>query len=70
MILSYCMPEDIEIWMLIVNCIRVNFPGLETQAGLDDYKATVLKFMGKRQAICIKTGGDIVGVMLFPEDAI
>ncbi len=65
MILSYGTPEDIESWIELVGSISWNFPGLETQEGLDDYRATVLKFMGKRQAICIKTGGDIVGVMLF-----
>lgn len=65
MILSYGTPEDIESWMALVSRIRLNFPGLETQEGLDDYRATVLKFMGKRQAICVKNGGEIVGVMLF-----
>lgn len=65
MILSYGTPEDIESWMGLVGRIRLNFPGLETQEGLDDYRATVLKFMGKRQAICVKNGGEIVGVMLF-----
>lgn len=65
MIISYGTSEDIENWMKLVDCIRLNFPGLETQAGLDDYKATVLKFMGKRQAICVKNDGEIVGDMLF-----
>lgn len=66
MILSYGTPEDIESWMELVGGISWNFPGLETQAGLDDYRATVLKFMGKCQAICVKADtGEIVGVMLF-----
>lgn len=65
MILSYGTPEDIESWMALVSRIRLNFPGLETQEGLDDYRATVLKFMGKWQAVCVKNGGEIVGVMLF-----
>lgn len=66
MILSYGTPEDIESWMALVDRIRLNFPGLETQAGLDDYRATVLKFIGKRQAVCVKKeNGEIVGVMLF-----
>ncbi len=63
--LFYGVPEDIENWMKFVNQIRWNFPGLETQESLDEHKATVLKFMGKRQAICVKIGGAIAGVMLF-----
>lgn len=63
--LLYGGPEDIEIWMELVNQISWNFPGLETQEKLDEHKATVLKFMGKRQAICVKVSGEIVGVMLF-----
>ena len=49
--LFYGVPEDIENWMKLVNQIRWNFPGLESWERLDEYKATVLKFMGKRQAI-------------------
>lgn len=63
--LFYGVPEDIENWMKLVNQIRWNFPGLESWERLDEHKATVLKFMGKRQAICVKVGGDIAGVMLF-----
>ncbi len=63
--LFYGVPEDIEKWMSLVTCVRCNFPGLETQERLDEHKATVLKFMGKRQAICVKEGNEIAGVMLF-----
>ena len=61
----YGVPEDIENWMKLVNRISRNFPGLETQEKLDEHKATVLKFMGKQQAICVKDGDEIAGVMLF-----
>lgn len=63
--LFYGVPEDIEKWMGLVTQVRWNFPGLETQEKLDEYRATVLKFMGKRQAICAKEGDEIAGVMLF-----
>lgn len=43
----------------------MEFPGLETQEELDGHRATVLKFMDKRQAICAKEGNEIAGVMLF-----
>ena len=49
--LFYGVPEDIENWMSLVTRVRWNFPGLETQEKLDEHKATVLRFMGKQQAI-------------------
>ena len=63
--LFYGVPEDIENWMSLVTQVRWNFPGLETQEKLNEHRATVLKFMGKRQAICIKDENEIAGVMLF-----
>lgn len=63
--LLYAVPEDIDDWMRLVSRVRLNFPGLETEEGLSDYRNTVLKFMSKRQAICVKADGEIKGVMLF-----
>lgn len=63
--LFYGVPEDIEKWMSLVMRVRWNFPGLETQEKLNEHRATVLKFMGKRQAICVKNENEIAGVMLF-----
>ena len=54
--LCYGLPEDIEQWMNLVTRIRSNFPGLETQEQLLAHRATVLRFMDKRQAICVKGG--------------
>ena len=63
--LLYGVPEDIENWMSLVTQVRWNFLGLETQEKLNEHRATVLKFMDKRQAICIKDENEIAGVMLF-----
>lgn len=63
--LFYGVPEDIEEWMRLVTRVSWNFPGLETQEKLDDHRATVLKFMGKQQAICVKENNNLIGVMLF-----
>lgn len=63
--LFYGVSEDIDNWMSLVQRISWNFPGLETGEKLDEYRDTVLKFMGKRQAICVKVDGEIAGVMLF-----
>ena len=58
-------PEDISEWMALVERVRSNFPGLETREALEEHRAPVLKFMGKRQALCVKDGGEIAGVLLF-----
>lgn len=63
--LVYGVPADIENWMKLVTAVRWNFPGLETQEELDEHQATVLRFMSKRQAICVKKENEIIGVMLF-----
>lgn len=63
--LFYGVPEDIEKWMSLVTQVRWSFPGLDTQEKLDEHRATVLKFMGKRQAICAKDENEIAGVLLF-----
>lgn len=66
--LFYGVHEDIETWMSLVTQVRWNFPGLETREELNEHRATVLKFMSKRQAICVKQEAEIVGVMLFSRE--
>ncbi len=56
---------DIDAWMKLVECVAMQFPGLETKESQEDYKATTLRFMEKQQAICVKENNKIVGVMLF-----
>ncbi|MBQ3080494.1 MAG: GNAT family N-acetyltransferase [Clostridia bacterium] len=63
--LLYGAIEDIDRWMDLVKQVRWNFPGLETETAFKEHRETVLKFMGKRQAICVKDGSRIAGVMLF-----
>lgn len=62
---EYGVIQDIDSWMMLVEEGRWSFPGLETSEGLDEHRAVVLKFMGKKQAICAKEGNEIAGVMLF-----
>ncbi len=59
------MPSDIESWMVLVNQVSWNFPGLETQEKIEEHKETVLRFMSKKQALCMKDGDEVVGVILF-----
>jgi len=63
--LHYGIPDDIGPWMALVTRVRSNFPGLETAEALEDHKNTVLKFMHRREALCVKDGDAIAGVLLF-----
>lgn len=57
--------SDIDSWMNLVKNVGWSFPGLETEAKLEEHKKTVLKFIDKKQAICVKEENIIVGIMLF-----
>lgn len=61
----YGTVSDIDEWMKLVERVATQFPGLETKKGQEEYKESALKFMGKRQAICVKQADEIVGVLLF-----
>ena len=58
--------DDIDNWMNLVQKISWNFPGLETSEKIAEHRNTVLRFMGKSQALCAKDDNDkIIGVLLF-----
>lgn len=57
--------QDIDSWMELVSSVRWNFPGLESEKGMEDHRNTVLKFIEQRRAICVKEDKRIVGVLLF-----
>ena len=58
-------PADTDQWMSLVRRVSWNFPGLETERDLEEYRQTVLRFIEKRQALCAKSDGQIQGVLLF-----
>ena len=64
-VVEYGCPRDMEPWMELVRSVRWNFPGLETEEALQDYRNTVLRFMGEKRALCVKAGTRIVGILLF-----
>lgn len=61
----YGQEADLVSWMGLVNQVSWNFPGLETAEAIQEHADTVLRFMKKRQAICVKDGAKVVGVLLF-----
>ena len=62
---QYGNAQEIDAWMALVRRIAWNFPGLETEDAIGEHRQTVLRFMGKHQALCVKDGDSVIGVMLF-----
>ena len=64
---EYGTLRDIKSWMELVQQVRWNFPGLETQEALEDHRQTVLRFMGENRALCVKDKDKIIGVLLLSQ---
>lgn len=58
-------PDDLPSWMALVRHVAWNFPGLETEAALEEHAATVTKFIRKGNAVCAVRDDEVVGVLLF-----
>jgi len=63
--LCYAEVQDIDSWIKMIIDVRDNFPGLETEELMDNYRQTVIKNMKRKTALCVKYENEIVGVMLF-----
>lgn len=60
--------NDINNWMVLVDKVKKNFPGLETKEAMDEHKKTVLSFIKKESAICAIIDNKIVGALLFSKE--
>ena len=65
---EYGTSLDIESWMELVQSVSWNFPGLETEAAIEDHRKTVLRFMGENRALCVKNAEKVVGVLLLSKN--
>ena len=61
---QYGTLSEIDSWMELVQRVRWNFPGLETEVAIEDHRQTVLRFMGENRALCVKDAEEVVGVLL------
>jgi GNAT superfamily N-acetyltransferase len=57
--------EDFDPWMDLVDEVRDNFPGLDSESEYATYKTTLMKNMKRGSAICVELEGRLVGVLLF-----
>ena len=63
--IEYGNEGDITSWMELVNKVKTNFPGLETDNNIQEHKQTVLRFMKEKRAICVNDNNKVIGVLLF-----
>lgn len=56
---------DIDGWMVLVNKVKNNFPGLETTEALNEHRTAALDFIRNNSAICTVTENRLVGSLLF-----
>lgn len=59
--------KNLASWMSLVEVVRQNFPGLETEEKLEDYRRTVVKNMRRGSALCALDENMAVGILLFSE---
>ncbi len=63
--LCYAELNDIDSWIKMIEIVRDNLPGLETDEDMEGYRQTVIKNIKRQTALCVKHKVDIVGIMLF-----
>lgn len=65
--ITFATADNLASWMNLVDIVRANFPGLETEEALAEYRETVIKNMERQSAICTLRGNMVVGILLFSE---
>lgn len=63
--IGFAQPDDVPSWMELVELVRWDFPGLETEERLAGYQQTVVDNINRSTAICAKDGDKVAGVLLF-----
>jgi len=63
--IAYAKKENLSSWMSMVETVKWNFPGLETEEKVIEYKNTVKKNIDMGTAICALFGNMVVGILLF-----
>lgn len=62
---AYAKEDNLSSWMNMLEVVKWNFPGLETEQKVQEYKNTVVKNINRGTAICALFGNMVVGILLF-----
>lgn len=63
--ITYATMNELDSWMELVRLVSWNFPGLETEDKLEEYKNTVIKNINRKSAICAVSETNVIGILLF-----
>lgn len=63
--IGYAKQRNLASWMSLVEIVKLNFPGLETDEKVREYENMVIKNMERNTAICALDGNMVVGILLF-----
>lgn len=63
--ICYASCDNLKSWMSLVEIVRENFPGLETEKGMEEYYQTLIKNVKEKRAICAMDGNMVTGILLF-----
>lgn len=63
--IGFASLDNLASWMNLVEIVKADFPGLETEEKLAGYQETVVKNMERHSAICALRGNMVVGILLF-----
>lgn len=61
----YATEDNLNSWMSLIQIVKDDFPGLETEEKLNKYRAIVKKNIDRQTAICALFGNMVVGFILF-----
>lgn len=62
---QFASRNHLESWMNLIEIVSWNFPGLETEEKIENYRNTVIKNIERKSAICATNGKIVVGILLF-----
>lgn len=63
--ICYASERNLNSWMSLIQIVKDNFPGLETEEKQNNYMATAKKNIDRQTAICALFGNMVVGFILF-----
>lgn len=63
--LNFAEMQDTDSWMHLVEIVRDNFPGVETEEAMEEYRGTLIKNIKRQTALCVKYKNEVVGILLF-----
>ena len=59
--LHIAQSRDIPAWMALIDLVKENFPGLD----MEDYQRTLEKNIAHGTALCAKSQGQVIGLLLY-----